>query len=53
LKAIADAGGIVLVEDPAQAYADAMPIAAIKQCSTAHIMPLAGIADYLMKECQA
>jgi two-component system chemotaxis response regulator CheB len=53
LRAIADVGGTVLVEDPSQAYADAMPIAAIKTCNAANILPLSGIADYLMKECQA
>jgi two-component system chemotaxis response regulator CheB len=52
LKAIADAGGTALVEDPAGAYADAMPLAALKACPTAHAMPLSDIADYLMKECR-
>jgi two-component system chemotaxis response regulator CheB len=50
LKAIAEAGGTALVEDPSGAYADAMPLAALKACPAAHAMPLADIADYLMKE---
>lgn len=53
LKAVADAGGVALVEDPAGAYSDAMPMAAIKECTTARILPLEAIANYLMKECDA
>ena len=50
LKAIAEAGGAALVEDPSGAYADAMPLAALKTCPAAQAMRLADIADYLMKE---
>lgn len=53
LRAIADAGGIALVEDPANAYSRAMPMAAIQECPTAHVLPLAGIADQLRRECQS
>lgn len=52
LKAIADAGGTAIVEDPSKAYAEAMPMAAIKACAGARIMPLTAIASYLMKECR-
>ncbi len=52
-KAIADAGGTVLVEDPATAYASAMPLAALQACGTARAMPLAAIANCLLKECAA
>jgi len=51
LKAIADAGGTALVEDPLSAYVNTMPIAALKECATARAMPLTAIADCLMKEC--
>lgn len=51
LKAIAEAGGIALVEDPATAHAAAMPMAALNECATARTMPLSQIASYLMKEC--
>lgn len=47
LKAIADAGGLALVEDPAGAYASAMPEAALAACAPARIMTLDAIVDYL------
>ena len=47
LKAIADAGGLALVEDPAGAYASAMPEAALAACALARIMTLDAIVDYL------
>ncbi len=50
LKAVADAGGTAIVEDPSTAYADAMPLAALKECTTARSMPLAAITRYLTKE---
>jgi two-component system chemotaxis response regulator CheB len=49
LKAIEEAGGIALVEDPSTAYADAMPRAALKACSNADMMSHDMIARYLMK----
>lgn len=49
LKAIVDAGGTALIEDPEHAYADAMPRAALKLCPTARVMSRAGIAGYLME----
>ncbi|HWV60965.1 MAG TPA: chemotaxis protein CheB [Sphingopyxis sp.] len=51
LKAIADAGGTALVEDPAAAYAAEMPTAALKECAAARVVPLAEMAPNLMKEC--
>lgn len=51
LKAIADAGGTALVEDPLSAYVNTMPMAALNECATARAMPLTAIADYLVKEC--
>jgi len=50
LKAIADAGGAVIVEDPAHAYADAMPLAALKACPSARIMSRKAIVRYLSEE---
>jgi two-component system chemotaxis response regulator CheB len=49
LKAIADAGGTAIVEDPSGAYADAMPLAALEQCPAACILSLDAIALHLMK----
>lgn len=47
LKAVHDAGGLPLVQDPGCAYARAMPQAALQACQAATVMPLEGIADYL------
>lgn len=47
LKAVADAGGIALVEEPADAYAQAMPQAARRACNTALVLPLERIAEHL------
>lgn len=49
LKAIADAGGVALVQEPSTAYSDAMPRAALKECVSARTMTLASIASYLME----
>ena len=53
LKAVADAGGTAIVEDPATAYSEAMPLAAIRACPSARILALPAIATYLMKEFEA
>lgn len=47
LKAIADAGGLVIVEEPQRAYADAMPLAALRLCPDARVMTLDAIAEFL------
>lgn len=47
LRAIAAAGGMALVEDPAAAYAPAMPQAALAACPAAHVLPLGEIAAFL------
>lgn len=49
LKAIADAGGIAIVQEPDTAFQDAMPEAAIKAVAKADILSLASIATYLQK----
>ena len=47
LKAVLDAGGVAIVEDPVGAYAQAMPDAALNACPTARIMKLDAVALYL------
>lgn len=47
LRAICDAGGTALIQDPQEAYASAMPEAALRLCPEAHVMTLAGIGAYL------
>jgi two-component system chemotaxis response regulator CheB len=47
LKAVADAGGTAIVQNPKAAYASAMPEAAIAQCPGARVMSLTEIAVYL------
>ena len=47
LAAVGEAGGSALVEDPAGAYASAMPTAALKACPMANTMSLGNIASYL------
>ncbi|MDB5491607.1 MAG: chemotaxis protein CheB [Micavibrio sp.] len=47
LRAISDNGGVVIVQDPDQAYSSPMPRAAIGLCPEAKIMTLEQIADYL------
>ncbi len=49
LKAVVEAGGVGLIQDPATAYAALMPDAAAKASPEAHIMTLASIAEYLKK----
>lgn len=53
LRAVAAAGGVALVEDPASAYADAMPLAAIAACPNSRILSLEDMASYLTKEVEA
>jgi len=48
LKAVTDAGGVAVVEDPAGAYAPAMPRAALETCVSAKVMNLSAIASYLL-----
>ena len=47
LRAVAEAGGIVIVQDPDGAFASAMPQAALEMCPDARVMPLPAIAEYL------
>lgn len=47
MQAVVAAGGRAIVQTPAEAYASAMPQAAIAACPAALILPLAEIALYL------
>jgi len=47
LKAVTEAGGTAIVQHPDEAYASAMPEAAIANCPDARIMSLKEIAAYL------
>ena len=49
LKAVADAGGIAIVQNPLEAFQSAMPQAAIEAVPDAHILSLALITAYLQK----
>ena len=47
LRAIVDAGGVAVVQDPATAFMPTMPEAAILKCPGARVMSLAAITQYL------
>ena len=47
LEAIAAAGGLVVVQDPASAPMPTMPQAALARVAVPHVLPPAGIADLL------
>ena len=47
LKAVSDAGGVVIVQDAAEAYATAMPDAALEASPSATTLNLDAIASYL------
>jgi two-component system chemotaxis response regulator CheB len=49
LKAVADAGGVAIVEDPAGAHAPLMPAAALEACPSARPETLEAIASFLSK----
>ena len=49
LRAVVAAGGDAVVEDPAEAYAPAMPQAALQACDGARTMSLEAIADHLLR----
>jgi two-component system chemotaxis response regulator CheB len=49
MRAVAEAGGITLVQNPDGAFASAMPEAAIEMCPGARVMSLDAIAAYLQE----
>lgn len=48
LRAVTDAGGVAIVQDPAGAYVATMPAAALAACSSAKVMSLDAVTDYLL-----
>lgn len=50
LRAVGAAGGRAIVEDPAEAFADAMPLAALTACATARRMSLNAITRFLSED---
>ncbi|HUD28651.1 MAG TPA: chemotaxis protein CheB [Novosphingobium sp.] len=48
LRAVAQAGGVTIVQDPATAYARAMPQAALAACRRARVLPLDGIVGAIL-----
>lgn len=53
LKTIGEAGGLTLVEDPAKAFAEAMPQAAIATGAAVTILPLDAMAREIISHCHA
>jgi two-component system, chemotaxis family, protein-glutamate methylesterase/glutaminase len=49
MRAVVEAGGIALVQNPDSAFASAMPEAAIEMCPNARVMSLQAIAAYLQE----
>lgn len=49
LRAVSEAGGVAIVEDPASAATPAMPAAALAACPEALVRDLDGITNYLIK----
>jgi len=47
LRRIADSGGMAVVQDPATAEVNVMPLAALRWVPTARVFPLDRIADFL------
>lgn len=47
LGAVSRAGGITVVQDPAEAIADTLPAGAVRSGAAQHVLPLAGIAALL------
>ena len=49
MKAVAEAGGITIIQDPDLAFASAMPEAAKAACPDARVLSLKEIAGYLQE----
>jgi two-component system chemotaxis response regulator CheB len=47
LKAVAEAGGMAIIQSPNEAYASEMPEAAIAECPGARVLSLKEITEYL------
>lgn len=48
LRAVVDAGGAAIVEDPGRAFSPEMPAAALRACPSATVLTLDAIAPYLL-----
>ena len=48
VEAIAQAGGVALVQDPSEAFAKAMPSAALAACASAQSLSLSGLEMFLL-----
>jgi two-component system chemotaxis response regulator CheB len=53
LRAVADAGGVAIAEDPAEAFASTMPAAALRACPSARPMTLDAIKSYILSLARA
>jgi two-component system chemotaxis response regulator CheB len=51
LKAVKNAGGMTLVQDPATAYAESMPLAAIATGAADHVLALQDISVRILMHC--
>ncbi|QPK64770.1 chemotaxis protein CheB [Methylomonas sp. LL1] len=51
LKAVKDAGGYTLAQDPSTAYADTMPKAAIETGAVDRVLPLDALAADILRAC--
>ena len=49
MRAVVEGGGVALVQDPKDAFASAMPEAAIEICPSARVMSVSAIAAYLQR----
>jgi two-component system, chemotaxis family, protein-glutamate methylesterase/glutaminase len=49
LRAVVEAGGVAVIQEPGSAYAAAMPEAAIAACPDARVLPVNEIAAYLQE----
>lgn len=47
LRTVQAAGGVAIIQDRAEAYATAMPDAALQACPSAHVMTIDAITTYL------
>jgi two-component system, chemotaxis family, protein-glutamate methylesterase/glutaminase len=49
MSAVVEAGGVAIIQTPAEAFASAMPQAAVDLCPSARVMSLGAIAAYLLE----
>jgi two-component system, chemotaxis family, protein-glutamate methylesterase/glutaminase len=49
MSAVIEGGGVAIIQTPTEAFASAMPQAAVDLCPSARVMPLGAIAAYLLE----